>query len=181
MVMRYHHVRFSGIKVNDQWQTYGTLHIWTMEAHDCTFGTQTEIERKNKPKDFDTLIVLQMILWHPLIQLVMFTLISVWYWITFLTPEVFVERMWWVKLYEVLLFLPCSPSLEFYSSAFSTVWSQTCACVCCCVFVCCRLCARMCQGIKATLLKHLSLSHLLVTQSLSLEMLYHVAWSCKLN
>lgn len=157
--MRYHHVRFSGIKVNDQWQTYGTLHIWKMEAHGYTFGTQTKIERKEEQTQrllrFDCTSADTLTPTDPVSDV--YSHLSVVLNYCFLTPGVFVERMWWVRS---TFFLPCSCSLEFYSSAFSTVLSQTCACVCCCMFVCCRLCARMCQGIKATLLKHLSLSHL---------------------
>lgn len=52
----YYHVRVSGIKVSDQWQTSSavqmpreiTTQTWNMEAHDCTFGTHTEIERKSQ-------------------------------------------------------------------------------------------------------------------------------------
>lgn len=134
--MRYHHVRFSGIKVNDQWQTYGTLHIWKMEAHGCTFGTQTKIERKEEQTRrllrFDCTSDDTLTPTDPVSDV--YSHLSVVLNYCFLTPGVFVERMWWVQLYEVL-FSPMFPLFRVLLISFFNSFEPN-VCVCLLLHVC---------------------------------------------
>lgn len=132
-----------------------------------------------------------MVLYGP--QLDIFTFISVQYWITvlFLTPGVVRAVPWpWLdflqecdgKIDIKFFFFYCVPL--FRVLVINPFELKVCVCgasavACTCVL---RLCTRMCQDTSAKTLKHSSLSNLLMTQCLSLGMLYHVAWSlCKLN
>ena len=144
----YYHVRVSGIKVSDQWQTSSavqmpreiTTQTWNMEAHDCTFGTHTEIERKSqlgpgfctlrffKP---DELNDTQWSSWGsgrlPLKNGI---------WKT-------VQRIFFFFFFFFFFFLQIPP-LEFQSLTAPAVLSRKRVCVCCCT---CFFVAALCKNV----------------------------------
>lgn len=184
--MRYYHVRFSWIKVNDQWQTSSTdttggnniglkdgstwLHIWdTCKNRKKEQKTDKTLQRFKRLQHFDCSSDDTLTPIDPLSDV--YSHFSVVLNNCFVEPELFFEI--WKRGGK-----NCIKCSLFRLSVISCCWSvlsQNCvsAVVCFCVtdFV------KNVPMYQSNTVKHSCLSYLLMTQSLSLGMLYCVAWS----